>query len=155
MGAMSSRHITAALFVLVCVVQTAVAYLNMQPGSLDGTDYDAARGLSDKQLGMLRWIAHMAKVPRSKRLPPSYILVVQAPDNASNSSDISWEGFNVDVGNQAGMDGVRYALAFLAYAVAGMTHEHAPAYREVACNIMLHMVWRGFSHVWVCRWPHQ
>ena len=51
-------RIMLAVVLLICFGNSA---LDVVPG-LAGTEYDFQRGLSDKQLAMLRWMAHMAEV---------------------------------------------------------------------------------------------
>jgi hypothetical protein len=61
------------VFFCLCVVLVVLsiplyAALNVIPDSLEGTEYDFERGLSDKQLAMMRWIAHIAQVCHGQRL---------------------------------------------------------------------------------------
>jgi len=123
---------------LICFGNSA---LDVVPG-LAGTEYDFQRGLSDKQLAMLRWMAHMAEVPK-------------------NGSNMTWDGFNVDPMRQLDMDSLRYSLAFIGYATSGMTYQHTPAYREVASSVlhdlfqrMVHpYTWQYWSQAALCGMP--
>lgn len=134
-------HMVFVVF-LSLLVTYVEGVLNIKPGSLEGTEYDANRGLSDKQLGILRWIANISEVP-------------------SDGSPMTWDHFNIDPSHQLDMDSLRYSLAFLAYATSGMTYEHTPAYREVASSVLNHLfqrmvqpiVWSYWSQNSLCGKP--
>jgi hypothetical protein len=69
----------------------AQCHLKIQPGSLSGTERDDATGLSDKQLGMLRFFSKITADPSS------------------------WGEWDVS-GGQLDFDSIRYGLAFVGYA---------------------------------------
>ncbi len=91
-----------SLVLVVVAFATHVASLNITRGSLAGTAFDGDH-LSDKQLGILRYLAQQTSL-----------------------SSPSWSGWHYDP-NQDSNESLRYAIAGMAYAVASLAYR-TPAY---------------------------
>ena len=119
---------------LICVLNTFVAHgaLNIEPKSLNGTQ-SIPMELTDKQLGIQRYLAWLTVLQSSQ----------QQPD-----SRFGWNGWETNYNNgQLDVYSVRYPLAFIGYSVAAMVYK-TPIYRELAVNMLDNIIQRFIE-------PHQ
>eukprot|EP00929_Paragymnodinium_shiwhaense_P049134 TRINITY_DN24800_c0_g3_i1.p1 TRINITY_DN24800_c0_g3~~TRINITY_DN24800_c0_g3_i1.p1 ORF type:complete len:544 (-),score=55.23 TRINITY_DN24800_c0_g3_i1:37-1668(-) len=116
------RHWFIVFLPFVCV-----GALRIEKG-LEGTEY-STEGLSDKQLGIIRWLWNL-----------TYL-------DASGHG--SWAGLPEQPRQVGQEDSARYPLAFAAYAVASASFEHTPAARSGPAK-MLHNIFTRLNdyRVW-------
>merc|ERR1719487_1056122 len=101
--------------------------LHIEKG-LSGTEY-GVDGLTDKQLGIVRWLWNLTYLDDQGRG--------------------SWAGLPVDPSQLGQENSARYPLAFAAYAVASATFEHTPAARSGPAKLLHNIFTRLNDHkVW-------
>ena len=119
----------AIAFIIISPL-TIFSELDIISNSINGTE-NLNLALSDKQLGILNYFAHLT--------------ILQAKNGTVNSTNFTafgWEGWESNYNNdQRFLQAVRYPLAFIGYAVSFIVYK-TPGYRELAINIVDNVIQR-------------
>lgn len=111
---------------LAILALTACARLNLTVG-LAGTRSIGAGGFTDKQLAALNFLQFIMR--GDKEFPT-------AADAASHTADYKWPAPWHNDHTQLGLKGLRYNVAFSAYAAAELAAAHTPAFPALAATIL-------------------